>query len=176
MVLVALITCSVSSQEHMTFAGISMGLPLQQFDAELLRKGFKPAADSAGCYGDFAGFRDVVVYPMGDAAGVQKVLVMIPFSDNYRTARSNFDGIIHSLIMQYGNCTRSDMSIDDEGDANIMAGYKLSQGLVKCGKYWAFKNGRIDVSVSVSEKNFLTGMSYSDTINLDKAGRKKGGK
>lgn len=110
MLLMAVMFVSAYAQdeaEHMTFMGVPIDGPVDEFVNKMKQKGFtylKKDDGSAFMQGDFAGYKDctIAIIPMQSNDDVYVVRVMLPDMDDWATLESNYDTLKSMLTKKYG--------------------------------------------------------------------------
>lgn len=180
MLLMAVMFVSAYAQdeaEHMTFMGVPIDGPLDEFVNKMKQKGFTYLKEDNGLTfmkGDFTIYNDCKLLVSSPEASddVCCVVVVFPPQQDWASLEADYDWLKSMLTKKYGEPANS---IEEFGgflppitDSDKM--YKLQNNECQWKTIFYFPNGRIDLSIEDSG-NMLTNvyLYYYDEINMQRA-------
>lgn len=164
-----------AQEDHLTFKGISLDGPLDQFSSELKSKGFSTVdsgADYAIFEGDFGGEDcTITIFATPESKIVYQAVVKINES-SWATLKSTYNEYKTLLRSKYGKGE----SYEDfespyyEGDGYEMTAVRIG----KCNYFTKYEltNGKIIVAITKIDKGSVL-LYYTDSINDKIAKREK---
>lgn len=178
--LIITLTClvimgGIMAQEHLSFKGVPINGTLKQYTAAMVKAGFKSLGTTtdgvARLSGDFAGYKDCVVYvsTLNNLDVVNRIEVLFPRKDTWSSIMDDYENLKSLLTTKYGkpsmNTERFTQPFRAASDGLKMSA--LRTGELEWFTIFSTDLGNIELTIVAASTDGRVKLTYFDKKNTE---------
>ncbi len=164
---------SADSSKHLTFKGVPLDGPLDQYVSKMKLNGFKHLGTEDGVaklQGDFAGYKDcyVGVSTLKQKDLVHNIGVRFPAKDTWSTLSGNYLDLKQMLTEKYGKPSEVVEIFDTQSQPKDDGSKMYEVKFDRCKYYSIWKTDKGEIQLSIDHKSVIScfvKLAYFDKIN-----------